>query len=89
MDKDSVSRILGDIKSFTPSAGAELEQFRINYLGKKGIVTNLLQKLKNAAPEQRKEFGRLLNELKSSAENVPRPVYSISTSSMINRLLMI
>ena len=70
MDKASVNKILSDIKSFTPASAAELEQFRINYLGKKGIVTNLFAELKNAAPEERKEFGRLLNELKTSAENV-------------------
>jgi phenylalanyl-tRNA synthetase alpha chain len=70
MDKDSVSKILGEIKSFAPATAAELEQFRINYLGKKGVVTNLFAELKSAPPEQRKEFGRLLNELKTAAENV-------------------
>jgi phenylalanyl-tRNA synthetase alpha chain len=70
MDSASVNKILGEIKSFIPSTAAELEQFRINYLGKKGIVTNLFAELKTAEPQQRKEFGRLLNELKSSAENI-------------------
>src|SRR5262249_52793922 len=57
-------------KNFVPTTAAELEQFRIDYLGKKGIVTNLFAELKNAELQQRKEFGRLLNELKISAENI-------------------
>ena len=70
MDSGSVNKILGDIKNFVPATATELEQFRINYLGKKGIVTHLFAELKNAEPQQRKEFGRLLNELKSAAENI-------------------
>lgn len=70
MDSGSVNKILSDIKNFVPASAAELEQFRINYLGKKGIVTNLFAELKTAEPQQRREFGRLLNELKSSAENI-------------------
>jgi phenylalanyl-tRNA synthetase alpha chain len=70
MDKNSVSKILDEIKSINPSTAAELEQFRINYLGKKGIVTNFFSELRNVKPEERKEAGRILNELKASAEDV-------------------
>ncbi|HLG36461.1 MAG TPA: phenylalanine--tRNA ligase subunit alpha, partial [Bacteroidia bacterium] len=67
MDKNTVSKILDEIKNFNPSTAAELEQFRINYLGKKGIVTNLFTELRSVKPEERKETGLLLNELKTSA----------------------
>ena len=70
MDKKSVSKVLDEIKNFVPSTAAGLEQFRINYLGKKGIVTNLFSELRSVKPEERKEAGRLLNELKASAENI-------------------
>src|SRR5258706_3073733 len=70
MDSGSINKILGNIRSFIPANAAELEHFRINYLGKKGIITNLFAEMKYAAPGQRKEFGRVLNELKSSAENI-------------------
>jgi phenylalanyl-tRNA synthetase alpha chain len=70
MNKNSLNKILDEIKNFAPSSADELEQFRIQYLGKKGIITNLFTELRNAKPEERKEAGRLLNELKSSAENV-------------------
>src|ERR1041385_228010 len=70
MDFNSVSKILADIKNFNPSTAAELEQFRISYLGKKGIITNLFSELRNVEADKRKEAGKLLNELKTSAEDV-------------------
>jgi len=70
MDSNSVSKIFDDIKKFEPSSASELEQFRINYLGKKGIITNLFSELRNVEPGQRKEYGKLLNELKTSAEEI-------------------
>ncbi len=42
-----------------------LERLRIRYLGRKGEVTELFKLLKTVPPEQKKEAGLLLNELKS------------------------
>ncbi|MBK5283838.1 MAG: phenylalanine--tRNA ligase subunit alpha [Bacteroidia bacterium] len=70
MDSNSIDMILDDIDKFEPSSAEELEQFRISYLGKKGIITNLFSELRNVEQEKRKEAGKLLNELKTSAEDV-------------------
>ncbi|HHF58008.1 MAG TPA: phenylalanine--tRNA ligase subunit alpha [candidate division WOR-3 bacterium] len=43
----------------------ELENFRIVFFGKKGKVTLFLKSLKEFAPEERREAGRILNELKT------------------------
>ncbi|MBD3347170.1 MAG: phenylalanine--tRNA ligase subunit alpha [Chitinivibrionales bacterium] len=45
-----------------------LEAFRIKYLGKKGILRNLLKGLKNLPVDQRKEFGAQANKLRSEVE---------------------
>lgn len=42
-----------------------LERFRIAYLGKKGELTELMKELKNLSPEDRPEFGKKANELRS------------------------
>jgi phenylalanyl-tRNA synthetase alpha chain len=42
----------------------ELEQLRVNYLGKKGRVTELLKQLGGMAPEERKVFGDRVNRVK-------------------------
>ena len=41
-----------------------LEQVRIKYLGRKGLLPGIMTGLKDAAPAERPEMGRLANELK-------------------------
>lgn len=41
------------------------EKFRIEYLGKKGKITSLMKKLGTLSKEERPEFGKLANEVKS------------------------
>ncbi len=42
----------------------ELEEIRINFLGKKGSVTELFSQLKNIAGEEKKSFGASINALR-------------------------
>ena len=46
----------------------QLEQARIEFLGKKGKITELLQGLRNVMAEERKNVGAKINELKAMAE---------------------
>ena len=45
----------------------DLDKIRVAYLGKKGSVTGLLKGMKDLSNEERKEFGKKVNELKNSA----------------------
>ena len=42
----------------------ELNDFKIKYLGKKGLITELNSEIKNIPNEDKKEFGMLVNELR-------------------------
>lgn len=44
-----------------------LENLRINYLGKKGSITDLLKNMKELSNDEKKTFGALVNELKKTA----------------------
>lgn len=46
----------------------ELEQFKARYVGKQGAITGYMQKLKDIAPELRKEFGAQINVIKQEFE---------------------
>ena len=46
----------------------QLEDLRVNYLGKKGKVTELLKNLKDMAAEERPKFGAMVNEVKTNIE---------------------
>lgn len=45
------------------------EEFRIKWLGTKGIVKEIMGEMKNVAPDKKKEAGQLLNEFKLFVEN--------------------
>ena len=57
-----------EIKAFIAADAAELENFRIRFLGAKGILKQLSAEIKNVPPEQRKEAGQMLNAFKQLAE---------------------
>ena len=44
----------------------DLDKVRVAYLGKKGSVTGLLKGMKELSNEERKEFGKKVNELKAT-----------------------
>ncbi len=50
----------------------DLQRVRSEYLGRKGKVTLLLKKIKEIPPEERKEFGRKVNQLKEEVEELIR-----------------
>ncbi|MBL7730484.1 MAG: phenylalanine--tRNA ligase subunit alpha [Chitinophagaceae bacterium] len=53
----------------TPVADAQqLEEFRIKWLGTKGLVKAIMGEMKTVAPELKKEAGQALNEFKIFAE---------------------
>jgi len=56
------------IQSYTAKDAATVEQFRITYLGTKGMVKQLLTSLKDIPTEQKKEMGQLLNAFKQFVE---------------------
>ena len=47
-----------------------VQNIRIKYLGKKGILTEKIKALSAIAKEERREFGRILNETKDHIENL-------------------
>ena len=44
------------------------EALRVKYLGRKGLVQGLFKQMKDIAPEDRPQFGKLINELKQFVE---------------------
>jgi len=69
MEERELDDLLKEISSFTTSNSSEIEEFRIKYLGKKGLIKNLFNKLKEVNPEKRKESGHKINQIKISAES--------------------
>jgi phenylalanyl-tRNA synthetase alpha chain len=58
-----------EIQNFSTTDKNPAEAFRIHFLGTKGLVKSLMGEMKNVPPENRREMGQVLNELKVFAEN--------------------
>ncbi|MFC2113711.1 phenylalanine--tRNA ligase subunit alpha [Bacteroidota bacterium] len=56
--------ILHEVQNFTPTNLHDIEEFRIKYLGRKGIVPDLFSEFKSLSGIQKKEIGQPLNHLK-------------------------
>jgi phenylalanyl-tRNA synthetase alpha chain len=58
-----------DMAAYEAPTTEALEDFRIKYLGTKGIVKSVMGEMKNVAPDKKKEFGQILNAFKIFAED--------------------
>lgn len=65
---EKANEVLKEIETALPENAEALEQFRIKYLGTKGILKELFGAMGNIAPERKKEYGQLMNTLKTAAE---------------------
>lgn len=64
---EKINILKAQIEGLTASSATEVEALRIKYLSKKGEVTSLFNDFRNVAPEQKREMGQKLNELKNLA----------------------
>lgn len=61
---NQIHSIWDEVRAFEPSSAEDLESFRIRLLGKKGILNQLFEQFKSLGPEEKRETGKPLNELK-------------------------
>ncbi|MCF8231831.1 MAG: phenylalanine--tRNA ligase subunit alpha [Bacteroidales bacterium] len=66
--KDKINALSEEIEQFKAENKDELESFRLKYLSKKGEINNLFAEFKNVPKEERKELGKLINDLKNKAQ---------------------
>jgi phenylalanyl-tRNA synthetase alpha chain len=66
--EEKIKQLLSEVESFTATVKDDVETFRLKYLSKKGIIPSLFGEMKNVAPDARKNFGLLVNDLKNKAE---------------------
>lgn len=65
---EKIKEIQAEIEAFKISSQENLEQFRIKFLGSKGVIKGLFGELKTVANEQKREMGQLLNGLRKAAQ---------------------
>ena len=82
-----IEQILNNIKeieSFKSTNKDEIENFRIKFLGKKGLVSYYFSEFKNIENSRKKEYGLSINKLKISAQNKFNDLSSLLSSNSAN-----
>jgi phenylalanyl-tRNA synthetase alpha chain len=64
---DKINNLLSEINAVSIKSQEELESFRIKFLSKKGVISDLFEEFRNVPPADKKEIGQKLNQLKQFA----------------------
>jgi phenylalanyl-tRNA synthetase alpha chain len=87
---DKIKSLIAEIASAKVNTASDLESFRLKYLSKKGIITELFDEFRNIPAEQKREVGQELNEMKQRAQDrfhaLKKELGSIEDSSGENDL---
>ena len=65
---------ISHIKKFSSQDLNEIESFKINFLGRKGVINDLFSNFKNVPADQKKEYGQKINELKNQPGIISSPM---------------
>lgn len=65
---DKIEKHIEEVRSFNAHTQEELEAFRIRFLGKKGILNDFFAAFKEVPAEDKKSYGKAVNDLKKAAQ---------------------
>lgn len=82
---DKLKTLLSDIQDISIKTNEDLENFRLKFLSKKGVISSLFDDFKKVLPEQRKSIGQQINQIKQLAQTKYNSAKEfISLDSFIN-----
>jgi len=82
--EDKIKKDLKDIQNFQSDSITEIEEFRVKYLGKKGLLNSYFIEFKSLDNDEKKKLGSLLNNLKNSAQQKVDDLKSNSSTTFDN-----
>ena len=83
--EDKIKKDIQEIQDFKSDSIAEIEEFRIKFLGKKGLLNSYFVEFKSLDSSEKKNAGRLLNELKNLAQDKVEALKESSSKSSENK----
>ena len=83
--EDKIKKDIQEIQDFKSDSIAEIEEFRIKFLGKKGLLNSYFVEFKSLDSIEKKNVGRLLNELKNLAQDKVEALKASSSKSSENK----
>ncbi len=66
--QEKINQYIADVEAFMTETSQEVENFRIKYLGRKGLLNDLFEEFKTVSNEQKRVLGQELNKLKTAVQ---------------------
>jgi phenylalanyl-tRNA synthetase alpha chain len=66
--EERIHQLLSEVEKYAATDKQGVEHFRMQYISRKGVIGDLFDELKQLTPEQKKNAGKILNQLKQAAE---------------------
>lgn len=70
MSQELIEQHIQEAETFSIQSPADLENFRLKYLSKKGVLADMFALMKNIEPAERKNYGLQVNLLKQKTEAI-------------------
>ncbi|MRM83227.1 phenylalanine--tRNA ligase subunit alpha [Riemerella anatipestifer] len=80
---EHIEAYLQEVKQFQSSNKDEIEQFRIKFNGKKGILNAIFDEFKQVPNEQKKAFGQKINVLKQAVAEKLEELKNATASNIV------
>ena len=84
---EHIHKLIEEAEAFNTQSLKDVEAFRIKFLGKKGLLTELFASFKEVPNEQKKDFGQAINNLKSTAQEKVNTLKQSLTNNVTDNAL--
>jgi phenylalanyl-tRNA synthetase alpha chain len=82
MLQEKITELSAEIDAFHTENAQELEQFRIKFLGTKGIIKDIFDEFKAVSREEKRTLGKVLNQFKQLAESKYQSLQDAATPKL-------
>lgn len=66
--EEKIQQLLSDVEKYAATDKQSVENFRLQFISRKGVMGDLFEELKQLSAEEKKNAGKILNQLKQAAE---------------------
>jgi phenylalanyl-tRNA synthetase alpha chain len=66
--EEKIQQLLSEVENYAATDRQGVEDFRMRYISRKGVIGDLFEEFKKLPGDQKKTAGKILNELKQAAE---------------------
>ena len=80
---DHIKNLIKEADEFSADSLSAVEDFRVKFLGKKGVLNDLFEAFKAVPSVEKKAYGQAINELKKTAQE---KVNALKKSLLINQI---